>query len=119
MTVFQAILCLIWIHWIADFVLQSNWMAQNKSKDSVPLTVHVIVYSIPLFIFWWIFHGWELAFCFAFMNGGLHFMTDYVTSRITSHLWKKKDVHNFFVVIGFDQAVHLTTLIITSIMFAT
>jgi len=42
-----------------------------------------------------------------------HWLSDLFTSRWTSKLWEKKDVHNFFVVIGFDQLIHATTLLIT------
>lgn len=42
-----------------------------------------------------------------------HWITDYNTSRWTSKLWAKGDVHNFFVVVGGDQLIHYLTLLIT------
>lgn len=98
------ILLLLWIHFIADFILQTDWMARNKSKRNIPLIVHCIVYTIPFLYFGWVF---------ALVNGTAHFVTDYVTSRASSRLWAKKEVHWFFVVVGFDQAIHMTTLILT------
>jgi hypothetical protein len=97
---------IVWIHWVADFVLQTDQMAQNKSKSNRWLSIHIIVYSLPWFIF-----GWK----FALVNAAAHWLIDWVTSRITSQLWAKKDVHNFFVVIGFDQAAHLTILILSAV----
>jgi hypothetical protein len=50
------------------------------------------------------------------MTGGkraLHFVTDYITSRISSKLWAKQDWHRFFVTIGFDQLIHQATLAFT------
>jgi len=42
-----------------------------------------------------------------------HWVTDYFTSKWTSRLWEEKQVHNFFVVIGLDQLIHATSLLIT------
>jgi len=96
------IVVLFWLHFIADFLLQSSYMALNKSKDIKALAWHCLVYSIPFFWF-----GWK----FALLAGILHFPVDFITSKITSRLWDKKEVHWFFVVIGFDQAVHMTVLV--------
>ena len=102
---------------VADFVLQTHWQASNKSKNNVALSRHVLVYtgclgaaSFPLLGL--PDHGpqWLL---FVIGNGVLHFATDYVTSRASSRLYAKQDWHNFFVVIGFDQLIHQTTLAVT------
>ena len=34
-------------HLVGDYVLQSEWMAVNKSKRSFPALVHVLFYTIP------------------------------------------------------------------------
>jgi len=49
-------------------------------------------------------------FCFVGLNFGLHFFTDYVTSRASSLLWKEGKVHDFFVTIGADQMIHYFTI---------
>jgi hypothetical protein len=36
---------LLAVHWVADFVLQTNWQARNKSKSNVALSRHVLVYT--------------------------------------------------------------------------
>ena len=117
-TVSMLILVALAIHWVFDFVLQSNWMATNKSKSNVALGAHVGIYTCGMALLAVIALGPTVgAILFTLINGGLHFITDYCTSRVTSHLWQKKDVHNFFVVVGFDQLIHATTLILTLTSF--
>lgn len=98
-------------HFVADFVLQSDRMAKLKSGSFAWLSWHVSVYtaalwlaSIPLDQPWW----------WAPLNGAAHFATDAVTSRASSALWKRGEVHWFFVVIGFDQLAHTVILIMTA-----
>ena len=98
------ILSLVWLHFFADFVLQTDKIALNKSNDNEILLQHVAIY----------------AFCFlgfgpfyALANMMLHFITDWFTSRITKRLWLAGERHWFFVVIGIDQAIHMTCLFAT------
>lgn len=95
---------IIWLHFLGDFVLQTDEMAMNKSKSNRWLSLHVFVYLAPMMI---------LGLKFAFVNAIFHWLVDWVTSRMTSKLWAQKRQHEFFVVIGLDQAIHLTTLIFT------
>ena len=108
---------LLGIHFIADFVLQSGWMAQNKSKSNWPLFCHIATYFITfLFLLVVIVRpgNFEAVFFYTFINAVVHFLVDFVTSRINSYLWVKGDIHNFFVGIGFDQLIHSATLISTA-----
>lgn len=122
-------LSILVVHFLADFIFQSDWMALNKSKHWDPLVIHGLVYS-SLFYFGW---GWH----FALLTFITHTLTDAVTSRVTSKLWfidllepvkTKKPLafptfefarvyprkrHWFFVVIGVDQLIHYVTLALT------
>lgn len=100
----QIVLTLILLHFIADFLLQTDKMAVNKSKSIKWLSIHAGVYSIPFII---------ISPLYALINGMIHWCVDFVTSRITSKLWEAKQVHWFFVVIGLDQTIHFFTLILT------
>lgn len=95
---------LLVLHFVADFVLQSHWMAINKSKRWDALFCHVFVYSLCFFLYGFPF----VCYTFAF-----HFVIDACTSRVTSYLWREQEVHWFFVVIGFDQLLHFVTLAYT------
>lgn len=94
----------VWLHFISDFIFQTDKMAKGKSSSTYWLGVHVMVYSLPFLIL-----GWK----YAVVNGLAHFFVDFVTSRASKVQWHKGNVHNFFVVIGLDQALHMTILIKT------
>jgi hypothetical protein len=86
-------LIIVVTHFIADWLLQSDWMALNKSKHWDVLAIHVTVYSvcfIPV-IAWldWtgLFSSWRLALLFSAVTWVTHFITDAITSRITSKLF--------------------------------
>ncbi len=108
---------LLFLHFIADFVCQTSWMAENKSKNILALSFHVLTYGLVLFL-GTIYFGVDKAFFFSLANFGLHLLVDFFTSKATSYLWKKGDVHNFFVVIGLDQLIHQICLILTGYCFA-
>lgn len=97
----QEILTLMTIHFVFDFVLQSDKMALGKSKSWFWLTAHIAVYGIGFMPF---------GFNFWAATSALHFVTDAITSRINSKLWASKKNHWFFVGVGADQLIHLYCL---------
>lgn len=107
------LLTLFFTHWVGDFLLQSDTMALNKSKSLYWLFVHVFIYSGCFFISTLFFFKIEIVIYFFLITFVSHFITDFITSRITSHLYVKGDRHNFFVVIGLDQFLHTTQLLLT------
>ncbi len=38
------------LHLIGDYLLQSTWMAENKSRSTWPAFCHALVYSLPFFL---------------------------------------------------------------------
>lgn len=98
------VLAVIGTHFVGDFILQSDWMAANKSKRNSVLALHAGIYSA---CFLW------LGPIYAGLNFVGHFLTDWVTSRWTSRLYKAGKRHWFFVVIGLDQVAHYTALLLT------
>lgn len=122
-----AVVVLLFGHWLADFVWQPHWMSMRKSKEWWVLAQHAARITISSFFAIavvyaihsnnWI-HGipWPVTgklWTFAGINGVAHFAIDAVTSRMTSKLWAKERVHAFFVVIGFDQFLHLALATVT------
>ena len=117
------IVSILTLHWFCDFILQTRKQAENKSKSLLFLSVHVSNYFggfvIVLLPFSYITGRFSdqaiMTYCIA--NALAHWVTDFFTSRWTSYLWHKKDIHSFFAVIGFDQLIHTTTLLTTAAYF--
>jgi hypothetical protein len=123
-------LSIITLHFIGDWLLQSNWMALNKSRNTLALVTHVLVMSCAMLIgMAAIGYDDRLAFTFISFNALAHYATDAITSQITSELWFMVpalspngkpnglftyDTGNkrywFFITIGADQLIHYATL---------
>lgn len=114
------VLFILLVHWFADFVMQTEHMSKRKSSSNYYLTMHVTVYAFVTITIWAIvipftpIHvsslGIWLSFAAIFTT---HWITDYFTSRWTTRLYKEERYHDFFVVIGFDQVLHYTQLLLT------
>lgn len=91
------------LHFIGDWLLQTSWMAMNKSRSWIALGTHVLVYSLTFLL--------PLGVTFAVVTGLLHFLVDAITSRITSAFWSKHNYRFFFLTIGVDQLIHLYALV--------
>jgi hypothetical protein len=107
-------------HWVADFVLQFDRMAKNKSSSLLALTAHVAVYTIVLVLV----APFAMSGCsslqwteWVLLNAVLHWVIDYFTSRASAPLFKAGDVHFGFVVVGADQFMHLACLVLTMVYF--
>lgn len=111
------IFTILFIHWIADFWCQTDWMAKNKSISNKALTYHVLAYStIWLLVcncYSIITNNYLILALFPAITFISHWMTDYFTSRLNSKLWKEGKVHYFFVSIGGDQILHYVQLFLT------
>lgn len=118
------ILSILFVHWFADFVCQTDKMAQGKSKNWFDLLSHTGLYSVVWGVPAYILIGLNcenlsagplslLVLYFCSITFVAHTITDYFTSRLNSKLWNDKKVHYFFVSIGFDQWLHYVQLFLT------
>ena len=98
------IISILFMHFILDFVCQTDEMALNKSTKFGALLFHCIVYS-----FFFIIFGF-MVFIITFIQ---HIVIDFITSKINALLWEKNERHWFFVCIGFDQFLHISILLLT------
>ena len=119
MDIFYTIFMFMVSHFFADWVMQSRKMAENKSKSWYWLSLHVLVYTVVFtFNSFIIFHDLfnietEYILYFGLINGALHFITDAITSRFTTHYYTTGKMKAFWTTIGFDQLIHQTCIFVT------
>lgn len=125
------IFAIIFIHWIADFIMQDEKWALGKSKNWSDLLNHTATYSFIWFFAITIMLSSmaeivldalliiPVAFLFMFITFIFHTATDYITSRIVSKKFAEgkygSAIPNFgaFTIIGFDQVLHYVQLFLT------
>jgi len=110
-------------HYFADFIMQDEEWATNKSKSIKALLKHTVVYTtcwIPVISILGLLTCyspnmlWFIPITFV-----LHTLTDYITSRIVSKKFAKGEFGSpipntgAFSVIGFDQLLHYSQLFLT------
>lgn len=108
-----AIIWIFLIHFVADFVLQPHKWASTKAHNMASLTKHVGVYAGCYAVVGWTFLPYAQMWVFVIVTFVLHWITDFFTSKFTSHYFGKKDYHNGFVIVGLDQFLHACQLLIT------
>jgi hypothetical protein len=59
----------LFLHAVGDYILQSDWMALNKTKEHAPALVHALTYSLPFLLLRPSLGAWLAIF-------GTHFLID-------------------------------------------
>ncbi len=109
------------LHWYADFVCQTDKQAKSKSSNNLQLLAHTGTYGLIVTLFTYILYWtncfgaqyWYTPLIFGVIQFVTHTVVDWITSRINKKFWEYKLVHEFFVMVGFDQFIHY------AIMFGT
>lgn len=116
----SVLLFLFLIHWIGDYLLQTRAQGNGKSSNNKLLLEHTITYSafigLGVFTMALVFNmpvTIESIVQYAVINFVLHTATDWVTSRMTKSLWTRRQEWATFAVMGFDQLIHMTCLVVT------
>lgn len=107
------VLFILLAHYIADFTLQPRKIAENKSKNINALLIHILQYMFFLYLVLFIALPNNRTFLleYVLLNGILHLITDYISSRASGYYYMKKNYHAFWCVVGLDQYVHYFFLI--------
>lgn len=106
------------LHWYADFVCQTDKQAKGKSSDNLQLLAHTSSYGLIITISTYILYltnqfgaqYWYTPLIFGIIQFITHTVVDWMTSRINKKLWEDGLIHEFFVMIGFDQLIHYVIL---------
>ena len=103
---------LLLAHFASDFLPQTHKIGTKKSGSNLVLTLHVFMVTIVLLILLLPF-GFVTAATVAAINGVLHWPIDYCTSRISKYFYLQNKMTYFWKVIGIDQLIHTTILLVT------
>jgi len=90
-------------HAVGDYILQSDWMANAKTKSSVPALCHVVTYTLP---FLFLTTAWQALLFIA----ATHFVID--RWRLARHvIWLKNFMSPPTRVVAFEptEAVYTVT----------
>ena len=105
---------LLLAHFVADFIFQTSKMGLKKSSSNLILGVHIAIYTTVL---WAMMLAYGLPVWFAVLNGMVHWITDYCSSRMGKYYYEQKRMYAFWKVIGLDQLAHTVTLLWTCTWF--
>lgn len=100
-------------HYLADYVLQTGWMARRKERPAgwvAPLVAHALCHAgltllIALLVapaLWWL----------ALLDLGVHFAVDRTKAKLAGHAGWTPDQARFWWLFGFDQMLHQLTDIV-------
>lgn len=107
-------------HFLADFVIQTNWVARGKEARVgwlVPLTAHVATHAAMTLVIslavapqlWWI----------ALVDFAVHFAIDRAKTLVSQATgWPVEDAR-FWWLMGFDQFLHQLTNIGLALLLVT
>lgn len=83
----EPLFALFMAHLIGDYLLQNDWMAQNKKKSTFHCLVHIITYMIPF-----LFLGFHLSWVQFILIAIQHFITDRTMIVYKFMLWKGQPI---------------------------
>ena len=113
----EKLVSLFFLHFVADFLLQSRKMGKEKSEKFPVLLQHLSIQFIVFSVF-------TFNLKFALLNTLVHGIIDWNIWKFykytvyfrdktaTKETWKYWEDHIFYTIIGLDQYLHSLTLIV-------
>ncbi len=98
-------------HWVADFLLQTARMVQEKGHYGrlgglLHAGTHGLCTAFVLLLFWVPF---SLAVMIVFAEVAVHYHIDFAKERLSRWLGDTPAVQRFWIVLGLDQMLHHLT----------
>lgn len=115
------IISVLLIHFVSDFLYQTNNQTLNKGRSIKELLKHTSIYSVlsgcllQLMLQEDMFGAQELLLpiYFTLITFVTHTVVDFFTSKLTSKLWNDGYKQVNLILFGFDQIIHLIILFTT------
>lgn len=119
---------MMFVHWVADFVCQSDEMVKGKSSSIAALSKHILSYAVVFTVGTFITalaldgkghseqlfkEGFATFWAFVFINVGSHFFIDFITSRASKLEFERGNTGTAFKIIGFDQFLHIAIMAVS------
>ena len=104
------------MHLVADFLLQGSSFSKLKMSKISYLFLHVLIYTAffivasPLLLSL----TFQQGLIFSGINGGIHLVVDFITSRLKRMFWQKNE-SAYIAVVSADNLIHVGILIYTYI----
>jgi len=99
-------------HLVGDYMLQNDWMAQNKKKATLPCFVHCLLYTISVAIFTiqsdWGLREWSVVFIAHFIQDRTKIVNWYMQAFGQSDFAKPPLAPWSIIVV--DNTLHLLVL---------
>jgi len=104
-------------HFIADFVLQTQYQFSHKGiyghrGGVLHAFIHALGTALVLFLF-----SWKFALLAALADGIVHYHVDWVKSNLISHYKLTEKERWFWIIFGLDQLIHELTYVVIIFFF--
>jgi hypothetical protein len=100
-------------HWFADFVVQFDYMVQEKGTYGADGGVHhMLIHTILTYIIVWALFNPALAILASTIDGIVHYHIDWLKMNISR--WRQLTIRDweFWMWLGADQLAHALTYIV-------
>lgn len=108
------IVIILFMHLFGDFLLQGSSMSKIKMSKIGYLFLHVFIYTTLFVVLSPLLLSltFQEGLIFGGINGGLHLVIDFITSKIKKIFWEKNE-GVYIAIISIDNILHIGILIYT------